>query len=85
MTLAAGMILTKDMGPLMVSMFAAGVFVLAAVRKFLLHRLSGWTPLLVERYPVWIHGLITAVFAFGSNQSRVAERIESAQHPAGFN
>lgn len=84
LVLLAAMVMTDDMGPLLVSGYAAGVFVAAAVGLFL--RWRGFGPrgayLLASLVLfIWAYAMTSSVFTLGGLHSTAASRIESVQAP----
>lgn len=82
--LGLAMLVTNDMGPLLVSAYGAGIFLAAAVTYILQLRnwfrpmchLAGLTVLCA-----WFAGLTEALFTFGRLGSTTAVRLESAAMP----
>ena len=82
--LIAAMVLTRDMGPLLIAGYASGAFLAASVAMWW-HLRSGqrWTAfvLAVGLFGLWIGGVTWALFALGSVDGVAAERLESLAAP----
>jgi len=82
--LIAAMLLTRDMGPLLISGYAAGAFVAAAVAMWWHHR-SGQVvtafSLAVLLFALWIAGITAALFQVGAYDPVAASRLESVAAP----
>jgi len=85
LVLLVAMVVTDDMGPLLVSGYAAGVFVAASVGLYL--RWCGLAPrgaylLASVVLFIWTYVIVTSgVFTIGGLHSTAASRIESVQEP----
>lgn len=84
LVLLAAMVMTDDMGPLLVSGYAAGVFVAAAIGLYL--RWRGLRPrgaylLASVALFIWAYAMTSAVFTLGGLHPTAASRIESVQAP----
>ena len=82
--LIAAMVLTRDMGPLLIAGYASGAFVAAAVSMWW-HLRSGqrWGAfaLALLLFGLWIAAVTWALFALGSVDDVAAERLESLAAP----
>ena len=82
--LIAAMVLTRDMGPLLIAGYASGAFVAAAVSMWW-HLRSGqrWGAfaLALLLFGLWIAAVTWALFALGSVDGVAAERLESLAAP----
>ena len=82
--LIAAMVLTRDMGPLLIAGYASGAFVAAAVAMWW-HLRSGhrWSAfaLALLLFGLWIAAITWALFALGSVDGVAAERLESLAAP----
>ncbi len=82
--LIGAMVLTRDMGPLLIAGYASGAFLSASVAMWW-HLRSGqrWTAfiLAVGLFGLWIAGVTWALFALGSVDGVAAERLESLAAP----
>ncbi len=82
--LIGAMVLTRDMGPLLIAGYASGAFLAASVAMWW-HLRSGqrWTAfvLAVVLFGLWIGGVTWALFALGSVDGVAAERLESLAAP----
>ena len=82
--LVAAMFVTSDMGPLLISGYAAGAFVAAAVAMWWHHR-SGQVvvsfALAVVLFALWIAAVTAALFQVGSYDAVAASRLESVAAP----
>ena len=82
--LIGAMVLTRDMGPLLIAGYASGAFLSASVAMWW-HLRSGqrWTAfaLAVVLFGLWIGGITWALFALGSVDGVAAERLESLAAP----
>ena len=78
------MVLTRDMGPLLIAGYASGAFLAASVAMWW-HLRSGqrWTAfvLAVGLFGLWIGAVTWALFALGSVDGVAAERLESLAAP----
>jgi cell division protein FtsW (lipid II flippase) len=84
--LVVSMFVTEDMGPLLVSMYAAGVFLAAAVgARARQEGKTGATAFALGAVilVIWVLGLTAGLFSVGGYHSTVASRIESAVDPLG--
>jgi cell division protein FtsW (lipid II flippase) len=82
--LVAVMVITRDMGPLLIAGYACGAFVAASVALWSHLRFGhrGWAMLLsVLLFGVWIIGVTAALFALGTVDSVTAMRLESLTAP----
>jgi cell division protein FtsW (lipid II flippase) len=82
--LAAAMLVTRDMGPLLIAGYAAGAF-LAATLAMWWHQRSGrrgWAfALAVLLFAGWIGAITLALFRLGAADSLTAARLESLAAP----
>ena len=82
--LVGAMVLTRDMGPLLIAGYGSGAFLSASVAMWW-HLRSGqrWTAfgLAVGLFGTWIAGVTWALFALGSVDGVAAERLESLAAP----
>lgn len=82
--LIAAMLVTRDMGPLLIASYASGAF-LAASAAMLWHLRSGGRVgpymLAVVLFAAWIAGVTLALFQLGSADSVTATRLESMAAP----
>ena len=82
--LIAAMIVTRDMGPLLIAGYASGAFLAASVAMWW-HLRSGrrWTAFLlaVGLFAIWIGAVTWALFTLGSVDGVAAERLESLAAP----
>ncbi|WP_439384269.1 FtsW/RodA/SpoVE family cell cycle protein [Ideonella sp. YS5] len=82
--LVAVMVITRDMGPLLIAGYASGAFVAASVALWW-HLRAGqraWAMLLaVLLFALWIVGVTAALFAVGTVDSVTATRLESLSSP----
>ncbi len=82
--LIGAMVLTRDMGPLLIAGYASGAFVAASVAMWW-HLRSGqrWTAfaLAVGLFALWIGAVTWALFALGAVDGVAAERLESLAAP----
>jgi cell division protein FtsW (lipid II flippase) len=82
--LVGAMVLTRDMGPLLIAGYASGAFLAASVAMWW-HLRSGqrWTAfvLAVGLFSLWIGAVTWALFALGSVDGVAAERLESLAAP----
>jgi cell division protein FtsW (lipid II flippase) len=82
--LVAAMVVTSDMGPLLISGYAAGAFVAAAVAMWWHHR-SGQVvasfALAVFLFALWIAAVTAALFQVGAYDAVAASRLESVAAP----
>jgi cell division protein FtsW (lipid II flippase) len=82
--LVAAMLLTRDMGPLLISGYGAGAFAAAAVAMWWHHR-SGQVissfALAVLLFAAWIAAVSAALFQVGSYDPVAASRLESVAAP----
>jgi len=82
--LIGAMVLTRDMGPLLIAGYGSGAFLAASVAMWW-HLRSGqrWTAfvLAVVLFGLWIGGVTWALFALGSVDGVAAERLESLAAP----
>lgn len=82
--LAGAMLVTDDMGPLLVSLYASGIFIAAAI-MFALHR-RGWSNahaalIALLLLALWITGISEAVLTIGKLHTTTAARLESMETP----
>jgi cell division protein FtsW (lipid II flippase) len=82
--LIAGMLITRDMGPLLIAGYASGAFLAASVAMWW-HQRSGRTTwacvLAIALFAGWIGLTTVALFKFGSVDSVTATRLESLEAP----
>ena len=82
--LIAGMLITRDMGPLLIAGYASGAFLAASVAMWW-HQRSGRTTwafvLAIALFAGWIGVTTVALFKFGSVDSVTATRLESLAAP----
>jgi cell division protein FtsW (lipid II flippase) len=82
--LVAAMVLTRDMGPLLIAGYASGAFLAASIAMWW-HLRSGqrWSAfgLAVVLFGGWIGAVTWALFALGSVDGVAAERLESLAAP----
>jgi len=82
--LIGAMVLTRDMGPLLIAGYASGAFLAASVAMWW-HLRSGrrWSAfaLAVGLFGLWIGAVTWALFALGSVDGVAAERLESLAAP----
>lgn len=82
--LIAGMLITRDMGPLLIAGYASGAFLAASVAMWW-HQRSGRTSwafvLAIALFAGWIGMTTVALFKFGSVDSVTATRLESLAAP----
>jgi len=82
--LVAAMVLTRDMGPLLISGYGAGAFAAATLAMWWHHR-SGQVVtafgLAVLLFAAWIAGVTAALFQVGSYDPVAASRLESVAAP----
>jgi cell division protein FtsW (lipid II flippase) len=82
--LIGAMVLTRDMGPLLIAGYASGAFLAASLAMWW-HLRSGqrWTAfvLAVGLFALWIGAVTWALFALGSVDGVAAERLESLAAP----
>ena len=82
--LIAGMLITRDMGPLLIAGYASGAFLAASVAMWW-HQRSGRTTwafvLAIALFAGWIGATTVALFKFGAVDSVTAIRLESLEAP----
>ena len=82
--LVAAMLVTRDMGPLLIAAYAAGAFLAAALAMWWHHR-SGHVvlafALALALFALWIAGVTAALFQVGAYDSVTASRLESVAAP----
>jgi cell division protein FtsW (lipid II flippase) len=82
--LIAGMLVTRDMGPLLIAGYASGAFLAASVAMWW-HQRSGRTTwafvLAIALFAGWIGVTTVALFKFGSVDSVTATRLETLEAP----
>ena len=82
--LVGAMVITRDMGPLLIAAYGAGAFVAASVAMWR-HQRSGATgsayALAVLLFAAWIAGTTLALFQLGSIDEVTAARLENAAAP----
>jgi len=82
--LIAGMLITRDMGPLLIAGYASGAFLAASVAMWW-HLRSGRTTLAfvlaIALFAGWIGATTVSLFKFGSVDSVTATRLESLEAP----
>ncbi|MEO5771186.1 MAG: hypothetical protein ABIQ29_03870, partial [Burkholderiaceae bacterium] len=82
--LVGAMVVTRDMGPLLIAAYGCGAFVAASVAMWW-HLRSGWraAPLLlaVLLFAAWIAAVTAALFQLGNFDSVTAARLESLAAP----
>ncbi len=82
--LVGAMVLTRDMGPLLIAGYASGAFLAASIAMWW-HLRTGqrWSAfvLAVLLFGAWIGGVTWALFALGSVDGVAAERLESLAAP----
>jgi cell division protein FtsW (lipid II flippase) len=82
--LVAVMVVTRDMGPLLIAAYASGAFVAASVALWwhLRHGARAWAMLMaVALFSSWIVGVTVGLFALGTVDSVTATRLESLAAP----
>ena len=82
--LAGAMIVTRDMGPLLIAGYAAGAFVAASVAMWLYQRhgaIGAAYALAVVLFAGWIAATTVALFRLGSIDAVTAARLENASAP----
>jgi cell division protein FtsW (lipid II flippase) len=84
LVLVGAMVLTRDMGPLLIAGYAAGAFVAAAVAMWL-HQRTGSTSaayvLAALLFVAWIAGVTAALFQAGTLDDVTAGRLENLAAP----
>jgi cell division protein FtsW (lipid II flippase) len=82
--LIAAMLMTRDMGPLLIAGYGAGAFVAASVAMWLYQRRGSTAAaytVAVLLFAAWIGATTLALFKLGSIDQVTAERIENADAP----
>jgi len=82
--LIGAMLITHDMGPLLIAAYAAGAFVAASVAMWLYQRLGTTGPayaLAVALFVAWILATTVGLFRFGSLDDVAAARLENLAAP----
>src|SRR5262249_30755307 len=82
--LIGAMLITKDMGPLLIAGYGAGAFVAASVAMWWYQRRGGVATacaLAIVLFAAWIVGITYALFRLGSIDDVAAARLESVAAP----
>ena len=82
--LIGGMLITRDMGPLLIAGYASGAFLAASLAMWWHQRGGGpiWASLLaIALFAGWIAAVTVALFKFGSVDSVTATRLENLAAP----